>query len=385
MGAVVKTVSGELRGLVADGVASFLGVPYAAAPFGVNRLAPPQPAPAWAGIRDAVTLGAEPPQVAPPTPTGPPSGAGEDWEDVGAAFEAVRRAAPSEDCLNLNLWAPHPTAAGLPVMVWIQGGMFELSSTAAYDGSRFARDGVVCVVINWRPGAEGFLYLGDGIANLGLLDQVAALEWVRDNIAAFGGDPHNVTVFGESAGAMSIGTLLAMPRAQGLFRRAILQSGAAHHVTPADDALRIGHCLAEKLGVAPTRAAIADAGIPRLLAAQAALKADLLADPDPDRWGWEVVTSTMPWQPVVDGDTVPGLPIDRIAAGSSRDVDVLVGTNTDDWRLWLVVSGAIAGITDEMLTGPGHLVRVPVARRLRTLPGDRAGRLPGQAPRRRTR
>ena len=142
MGAVVRTVSGELRGLVADGVASFLGVPYAAAPFGVNRLAPPQPAPAWAGVRDAVTLGAEPPQVAPPTPTGPPSGAGEDWEDVGAAFEAVRRAAPSEDCLNLNLWTPDPGAAGLPVMVWIQGGMFELSSTAAYDGSRFARDGV---------------------------------------------------------------------------------------------------------------------------------------------------------------------------------------------------------------------------------------------------
>jgi carboxylesterase type B len=237
-------------------------------------------------------------------------------------------------------------------MVWIQGGMFELSSTAAYDGSRFARDGVVCVVINWRPGAEGFLYLGDGVANLGLLDQVAALEWVRDNIAVFGGDPHNVTVFGESAGAMSIGTLLAMPRAQGLFRRAILQSGAAHHVTPAEDALRIAHRLAEKLGVAPTRAAIADAGIPRLLAAQTALKAELLADPDPARWGWEVVTSTMPWQPVVDGHTLPALPIDRIAAGSGRDVDVLVGTNTDDWRLWLVVSGAIAGITDEILTGP---------------------------------
>ncbi len=118
-------------------------------------------------------------------------------------------------------------------MVWIQGGMFELSSTAAYDGSRFARDGIVCVVINWRPGAEGFLYLDDGIANVGLLDQVAALEWVRENISAFGGDPGNVTIFGESAGAMSIGVLLAMPSAEGLFRRAILQSGAAHQVTPA--------------------------------------------------------------------------------------------------------------------------------------------------------
>ena len=121
--------------------------------------------------------------------------------------------------------------------------------TAAYDGSRFARDGVVCVVINWRPGAEGFLYLDDGVANVGLLDQVAALEWVRENIAAFGGDPGNVTVFGESAGAMSIGMLLAMPRAEGLFRRAILQSGAAHHVMPADDARRIGGDLAGELGV----------------------------------------------------------------------------------------------------------------------------------------
>ena len=155
-----------------------------------------------------------------------------------------------EDCLNLNVWTPDPGAAGLPVMVWIQGGMFEFGLQAAYDGSHFARDGVVCVVFNWRVGADGFLFLGDGTANLGLLDQVAALEWVRDNIAAFGGDPANVTVFGESAGAMSIGTLLSMPRAEGLFRRAIAQSGAAHQVISAETASRIGRYLAEKLGVA---------------------------------------------------------------------------------------------------------------------------------------
>ena len=135
--------------------------------------------------------------------------------------------------------------------------MFEIQSSAPYDGSHFARDGIVCVVINWRVGAEGFLYLGDGDANRGLLDQVAALEWVQENIAAFGGDPANVTIFGESAGAMSIGTLLAMPRAQGRFRRAILQSGAAHQVTPAETATRIGRYLAEKLDVPPTREAVA--------------------------------------------------------------------------------------------------------------------------------
>ena len=352
MNVLVTTAGGELRGSFADGVYTFLGVPYAAPPTGANRLRPPQPALPWAGVRDATRLGPEPPQVAPPSMGGPATGASEDWSEVVNAFSEVERAAPSEECLNLNVWTPDLGAVGLPVMVWIQGGMFELSSTAAYDGSRFARDGVVCVVINWRPGAEGFLYLADGVANLGLLDQVAALEWVRENIAAFGGDPTNVTIFGESAGAMSIGTLLAMPRARGLFRRAILQSGAAHHVTLPEDASRISRYLAAELGVEASREAIAGAGVGRLVAAQARLKADLLADPDPTRWGPSVVTTTMPWQPVVDGDVLPGPPLERIAAGSADAVDVLVGTNVDDWRLWLVVSGAMSQITDEILTGP---------------------------------
>ena len=330
----------------------FLDVPYAAPPVATNRLRPPQPAERWSGVRDATRLGPEPPQVAPPATGGTPSGPAEEWDDIDDAFAEVARADPSDDCLNLNIWTPDPTAPGLPVMVWIQGGMFELSSTAAYDGSRFARDGVVCVVINWRPGAEGFLYLGDGIANLGLLDQVAALEWVRENISAFGGDPGNVTVFGESAGAMSIGVLLTMPRAEGLFRRAILQSGAAHHVISADDARRIASYLARKLGVPATREAIAAVGVERLLTAQAELKGDLMTDPDPDRWGGAVVASTMPWQPVIDGEVVPGPPIERIGAGSGSRVDVIVGANTEDWRLWVMVSGVFPKITDEILTGP---------------------------------
>ena len=356
MACVVKTVHGRVQGTVVEGGYAFLGIPYAAPPFGANRLRPPQPVTGWEGVRDASRMGPEPPQVAPPTTAGPRAGATEDWEDVAEAIAGVDRAARSEDCLNLNVWTPDPGAAGLPVMVWIQGGMFELSMTAAYDGGHFARDGVVCVVLNWRPGAEGFLYLADDIANVGLLDQVAALVWVQENIAAFGGNPGNVTVFGESAGAMSIGMLLAMPAAEGLFRRAILQSGAAHQVTPPEDALRIGGYLAAKLGVARTREAIAGAGVERLLAAQAELKAELLTDPDPERWGQAVVTSTMPWQPVIDGQVVPGLPIERLAAGSGRQVDIIVGTNTDDWRLWLVVSGAIGQVTDDILTGPvrGH-------------------------------
>ena len=349
---MARTNGGSVRGAVTEGVHTFLGVPYAAPPVGADRLQPPRPHPPWEGVRDATRPGAEPPQVAPPRTGGPGAGAAEDWDDVGDAFGAVERGDPSTDCLNLNIWTPDLGAAGLPVMVWIQGGMFELSSTAVYDGTSFARDGVVCVVINWRPGAEGFLYLDDGIADLGLLDQVAALEWVRDNIAGFGGDPGNVTVFGESAGAMSIGCLLAMPRATGLFRRAILQSGAGHHVIAPPDALAIARDLATRLGVAPTRAAIAGAGVPRLLAAQAALKQDLLAHPDPGRWGLDVVTSTMPWQPTVDGTVLPAPPVECIAAGSADGVDVLIGTNTDDWRLWLIVSGAMSGITEEVLAGP---------------------------------
>jgi carboxylesterase type B len=272
-------------------------------------------------------------------------------------------AASGEDSLNLNIWSADLGSAGQPVMVWIPGGMFEYHGTGAspwYDGSRFARDGIVCVTINYRVGAEGFLYLGDGIANLGLLDQVAALEWVHENIAAFGGDPSNVTIFGESAGAMSVGTLLSMPRAEGLFRRAIAQSGAAHHVSSAASAQLVGLCLAEKLGVEATREAIAAVPVDRVLAAQAELRADLLAHPDLERWGGEVVASLMPWQPVVDGDVIPARPIDRIAAGAGAGIDLIVGTNTDECRLFLVPDGAIEHVTDEAVASAVRAYGLPV-------------------------
>jgi carboxylesterase type B len=143
-----------------------------------------------------------------------------------------------------------------------------------------------------------------------------------------------VTVFGESAGAMSIGALLAMPRAEGLFRRAITQSGAAHQVIPAPAAARIGGYLARKLGVHPAREAMAEVPVERLLMAQAEVKAELLAHPDPGHWGAEVVASMMPFQPVIDGEIIPALPIERVTAGASAGVDLIAGTNTDDWRLF---------------------------------------------------
>jgi carboxylesterase type B len=331
---VVGTRRGKLRGRLSDGVAMFKGVPYAAPPFGANRLRPPRPVEPWDGVRDALAFGPKSPQVSYPP---------------GIAEALAEMVGPGEDCLTLNIWTPDFGPAARPVMVWIPGGMFEFHATGAsafYDGSRFARDGVVCVTINYRVGAEGFLYLGDNIANLGLLDQIAALEWVQENIAAFGGDPGKITAFGESAGAMSVATLLSMPRAEGLFQRAIVQSGTAHSVNSPATAARIGQRLAEKLGVPTTREAIAALSPERVLDAQAQLRDELLALPDPALWG-EVALSYLPWAPTLDGETITERPIDCILAGAAANIDLLVGSNTEETRLFLLSDGSIDRITDD--------------------------------------
>jgi para-nitrobenzyl esterase len=280
MNEVVNTLHGKVRGRVADGVGTFKGIPYAAPPFGVNRLRPPQPVEPWSGVRDAFSYGPKSPQ-----PPYPPQ---------VAQLLPAESCVGGEDCLTLNIWSPDRRSEGQPVMVWIPGGMFAYHATGAsswYDGSGFARDGIVCITINYRVGADGFLYLGEGNANRGLLDQIAALKWVQENVAAFGGDPGNVTIFGESAGALSVGTLLSLPRAEGLFRRAILQSGAAHHVSSVATAQRVARRLAEQLGVNATQEAIAAVPVDRLLQAQVKLETDLGAHPDPQRWGSEVVAT----------------------------------------------------------------------------------------------
>jgi para-nitrobenzyl esterase len=361
MNPIVQTRHGKVRGSLVDGVHTFKGIPYAAPPFGANRLRPPQPVEPWSGVHDALTDGPKAPELPPPPPLDalvPDSGV------VG------------EDCLNLNIWSPDLGAAGRPVMVWIPGGAFECR-LGAYDGSRFARDGVVCVTINYRPAAEGFLYLGEGNVNRGLLDQVAALEWVQANIAAFGGDPSNVTIFGESAGGMSVGTLLSMPRAEGLFRRAIAQSGAAHYVTSAESAKRIAQRVAGQLGVEATRDAIAAIPVDRLLEAQLELRADLIAHPDKERWGEEVVVRGMPWSPVVDGNILPARPIDRIAAGAGAGIDLIVGTTTDEWRLFLVPNGVIGHITDTVLAGTIAAYGLPVEAALIAYRAAHPGASPG--------
>jgi para-nitrobenzyl esterase len=342
---IVRTRSGEVAGL-ADGVYVFKGIPFAAPPFGANRLKPPQPVKPWDDVRDALAFGPKPPQAAYPP---------------GIGKYLAELVGPGEDCLTLNVWTPGLGGKGRPVMVYIPGGMFEFHATGAaayYDGSRFARDGVVCVTINYRVGAEGFLHLPDAVANRGLLDQIAALEWVQENIAAFGGDPANVTVFGESAGGMSVGTLLAMPRAEGLFRRAIVQSGNAPHVNSATTAERVARRLAEALGLKPTRQAIAELSPEQVLQAQAKLREDLLARPDPATWG-EVALTYLPWAPTVDGDTLPDVPIERVRAGAAAGIDLIVGSNTEETRLFLLPDGTIDRIDDAALAALAAAYRLP--------------------------
>jgi para-nitrobenzyl esterase len=325
----------------------------------VHRYLPPRAVGPWTGVRDALTLGATPPQL----PTPPP-------------LDFFAPPVPGDDYLNLNIWTPDPGSARLPVMVWIYGGGFDSGCTGLYDGHAFARDGVVFVAVNYRLGAQGFLYLDDGVANVALLDQIAALEWVRDNIASFGGDPDNVTVFGQSAGAMAVGTLLAMPRADGLFRRAIMESGAGNLCYSVDTARELGHRLAAKLGVPPTRDAVAAAGVDRVLAAQADVMSELARQPDPQRWGGEPGCRVNMWRPTVDGATLPVKPIDAVSAGAGAEVDVLLGHNSEEGRLSLVPFRSLESVTENELTTAMRLYRLPVDR---ALPAYRAA-YPGANP-----
>ncbi|HZS78540.1 MAG TPA: carboxylesterase/lipase family protein [Ktedonobacteraceae bacterium] len=364
MQTVVRTRQGAVEGSAADGVVAFKGISYAAPPFGPNRFQPPQPVEPWQGVRPALNYG----PTAPKAPYFPPF-------DVLLPEVTI----PGEDCLNLNIWTPDLGSARLPVMVWIHGGAFLNGSGSwlTYDGTRFARDGIVCVTINYRLGADGFLYLGDGNANLGMLDQIAALMWVQENIAAFGGDPNNVTVFGESAGGMSVAALLAMPAAAGLFRRGIAQSGAGHHVYTAETAERVGRILAEKLGVEPTREAIASVPINRLVQAQQELRVEMSRNPDPERWG-EAAVNGVPFLPVIDGETLPERPVDAMAAGAGANIDVLVGTNADEFRLYMVPQGTIHAVNEQRLSAAIAGYGLPVAETLATYCAARPDATPGE-------
>jgi para-nitrobenzyl esterase len=318
---IVETRSGRVRGRAERGVLAFRGIPYAAPPVGKRRLRAPEPPSPWGGVRDARSAGPGAPQFG---------------SRRGALFTRIAGAvATSENCLTLDVVTPAADGARRPVLVWIHGGAFVMGAGSAlvYGGEGLSKRGdVVVVTLNYRLGALGWLALGDVApsagfeANLGLRDQIAALEWVQDNIAAFGGDPANVTLFGESAGGMSVGALLGTPSARGLFARAIAQSGAADNCSTRAHAEQVGRTFLAALGLTPAEAGkLADVPLPALLSAQRETMMRLA-----------FALPGLPFQPAVDGDVLPAPPLEAIAGGSASGVPLLVGTNRDEWNLFLL-------------------------------------------------
>ncbi|MGY5307226.1 carboxylesterase/lipase family protein [Nocardia gipuzkoensis] len=339
METIVSTTSGRVRGFTRRNVGTFLGIPYAAAPVGPARFELPKPAPTWSGVRDTVEYGPDCAQ----TPYPPP---------IAALFGS--ECVPGDDCLHLNVWTPDPGGRGLPVLVWIHGGSFTRGSNARalYDGSAFARDGVVLVSLNYRLGIAGFAAVSGAPLNRGLHDQIFALRWIHDNIAAFGGDPGNVTVFGESAGGMSVLSLLASPPARGLFRRAIVQSANGSAVATADDADKVAKLLAVELGIAPTAEEFGRVDTKQLCAAQDAIDGELMTDPDPARWGHSIVDNglgLMGFLPVIDGELIPAPPLETIVSEPDRSVPILAGWNAEEFRLFTIPTGVAAGISYDTL------------------------------------
>jgi para-nitrobenzyl esterase len=328
---IVETRSGKVQGTEAKGVLVFKGIPFAKPPVGDLRWMPPQREEPWHDVRDATAFSDESAQA--PFPM--------------AALFGGEQPRNSEDSLYLNVWTPAADGAKRPVMVWVHGGAFMngSGSTPWYDGTKFATHGdVVVVTLNYRLASFGFLHLADlfgdefaGSGNAGILDQVAALEWVRENIEAFGGDPANVTVFGESAGGGSVGTLLGLPSARGLFRAAVPQSGAASWWSTRERATTVARRVIDALGVEPGDvAALRAKTTEEILAAQAVAGLGMGGDND-SRIG-------LPFQPVVDGTVLPEPPLDAIAKGNAAGVRVLVGTNRHEMTLFHLMDQSLAQI-----------------------------------------
>lgn len=324
---IVETSYGKVRGDTSGPVSVWKGIPYARPPLGKLRFRLPQSPEPWPGVRDATRFGPIAPQ---------------DIPHLQSLTQALSSSAEpqtgNEDCLYLNIWSPGTDDRKRPVMVWIHGGAFIIGSGSQpdYDGAGFASQGdVVVVTLNYRLGLLGFLYLAEltgaeylSSGNCGLFDQIAALQWIRENIAAFGGDPENITIFGESAGAMSIGMLLTMPAARGLFKRAILESGAADSMRSIEDATRMTREFLKELKIAPDRLDdLVDVPIKTFLTAQA------------------TVLARNPLggvRPVADGRDIPIKPLQALAEGSAQDVVVLIGTNRDEMKLFAPESSTSA-------------------------------------------
>ncbi len=333
MGVIVEARSGKIEGVETDGCLAFKGIAFAAPPVGDLRFLPPVREAAWSDVRDASAFGADVAQNV----------------MILEQMMGTTSHPKSEDALFLNVWTPSLDGTR-PVMVWIHGGAFQFGagSTPWYDGTRFANDGdVVLVTINYRLGPLGFLYLGDlcddpalaSSGNLGILDQVAALEWVQECISEFGGDPANVTIFGESAGAGSVATLMGTPAARpgALFHKAIAQSGAASWGLTPEHATNQARRVATALGIDATD-----------VAAWRAVTADALVEAS-SVLGLETDSATLPFAPVHDGVVLPQPPLDAIAGGSAKGVALLTGTNLDEMTLFNIIDPALGSMDDAAL------------------------------------
>ena len=327
---VVATRAGKVRGSEQGGVRVFRGIPYAQPPVGPLRFAAPVPHDGWDGVRDALEFGPPPPQPELVTPT-------DEW-------------------LTVNVWTPSSSAIGLPVMVWIHGGRFTSGSAddPAYDGARLAAGGVIVASINYRVGVEGYMLIDGAPPNRGLLDQIAGLRWVNENIAAFGGDPGNVTVFGESAGAASVALIACAPPAVGLLRRGITESVPAV-MFGVDLAGDIAGMIAGQVGRRPTLSGLA--AVPAKDLVDAATEVEASALGREDRWGYGRAVRGAIFGPVVDGTAVPTSPWRAMASGAARDVEMIIGHNRDEYNI--VIAGA---------GGPSTVTEAATERALRTLP-----------------
>lgn len=327
--AVVETPSGAVRGVRDEYGELYRAIPYAAAPTGAARFAAPVPHAGWTGVRDGTS----------PSPTAPQPRRDFGRLDLTPYFGPGW--VPGQDYLTVDVRTPSSNGGALPVMVFVHGGGFVTGSSRAglYDGRAFARDGIVLVTLNYRLGIPGFLQLEGAPANRGLLDVLAALAWVRDTIAVFGGDPDEVTVFGQSAGATLVTALLAAPEAKGLFRRAIVQSGSGTGAFTPEQAQRVTGAAAKALGVAPTVddfATVPDERFLEILPRLAGLDLRTATANDP-------LAGLSPFSLVL-----PEQPADSLAGGPASEVDLLIGTNTEEGHLYLVPQGNFDATSGEL-------------------------------------
>lgn len=320
--AIVKLDIGVLEGRHQDDLFVFKGIPYAAPPLSERRWMAPQPVIPWDGVYKADRFR----EIAPQNPM------------MGGPVIEGEPETQSEDCLFLNIWSPGLDDARRPVMVWIHGGAFSIGSGSSptYDGSTLSRrNDVVVVTLNYRLNLLGFLNLNQvtggkipATGNEGLLDQVAALNWVREYISIFGGDPDNVNVFGESAGAMSIACLLAIPVAKDLFHKAVMESGVGSTTIELAEAAEVGEQFLEVTGIKGSDVkALYQLTTEQLLDAEIKLR-KRMASP------WEVMRITVT-SPVMDGDVLSEMPTKAVAFGSSKKIPMIIGTNLEEWKLFL--------------------------------------------------